>query len=137
LNRNHPVKKIDQWLRDHAVTVLRDKDWFPAGATIPDSVREAIVFADKVIAVYSEASRDRDWPRVEIAIAEQLEQGLGYPVLIYVNLDETALPKHDPNRIAISAKDRSLRDVGNDLLRAIRNEQREPPRYPYSEDEHL
>jgi hypothetical protein len=131
------VKKLDQWLRDHAVTVLRDETWFLAGTTIPDSIRTAIILADKVVAIYSEKSRDRDWTRVEIAIAEQVEERLGYPVLIYVNLDETVLPKHDPNRIAISAKNRSLRDVGNELLRAIRNEQTEPSHYSYNEDEPL
>lgn len=116
------VNEIDQWLRDHKVTVLRDIDWFFAGDTIPENIRGAIVEADKVLAVYSECSSSREWPQIERMIAEQFEADAGYSVLIYLVLDDTELPEHDLDRLAVIAKDRPLDEVGHDLLRAIRRE---------------
>ena len=67
---------------------------------------------------------------------EQFEAGAGYPVLIYLVLDDVELPKHDPNRLAVIAKGRPLREVGQDLLRAIRREGGRLE-YGYDEDEPL
>lgn len=123
------VNKIDQWLRDNGVRVIRDKTWFFAGMSIPDNIRYAIAHSDRIICMYSVHSKDRDWPRLERQIAEQVEQRIGAPILIYVNLDGTKLPQHDPNRISIIAKGRRLEDVGYDLLHAISGKELPVRRY--------
>ena len=85
----------------------------------------------------SKNSRDRDWPRVEIALSEQLERRIRQPVLIYVNLDGTELPQHDSHRIAIFAKGLRLHEVGGQLLHAIVGYDLTPQRYDYDPEEIL
>ncbi len=131
------VNKIDQWLRDQGVRVIRDQSWFFAGLSIPDNIRYAIAQSDKVICMYSANSKDRDWPQLERQIAEQVEQRMHDSILIYVKLDSTELPQHDPNRVAISAKGRRLEDVGYDLLRSISGKDLPTRRYEYDPDELL
>jgi hypothetical protein len=131
------VNKIDQWLRDQDIRVLRDNRDFRPGTAIPEAILESIVQADKVIAIYSSKSRQRDWPRFEISIAEKEEQIGRRHLLIYLVLDNTPLPAHDPHRIAVMAKGRTLREVGQDLLRGILGEKAEPPRFEYDENEKL
>lgn len=131
------VNKLDQWLRDHGIRVLRDRSWFAAGTSIKDNIRKAVSLADKVIAIYSQNSRDRDWPRFERAIAEEMEIHTRSPVLIYLNLDGTELPEHDAHRLAVMAKGRPLKEVGAELLKAISEGTIEPPQCPYDENEPL
>lgn len=131
------VNKIDQWLRDNGVRVSRDTTDFLPGRRLSDEIIKAIAAADKVLAVYSMRSKHRDWPRFEITIAEQEEQTGNKHFLIYLVLDETALPKHDPNRIAVMAKGRHLQDVGADVLRGILGQKSEPKRYDYDPKEIL
>lgn len=129
------VRKIQQWLRDHGILARRDEDWFTPGMSIPDNITKAIVEADRVIAVYSTSSRDRDWPRLELMLTEQLEMGTKSNVLVYLKLDDTPLPKHDPNRLAVQAGGRKLKDFGNEVLHAIRGTKGKPPHYTYDENE--
>jgi hypothetical protein len=114
------VNKVDQWLRNNGVSVLRDLRFFVAGKTIDENIRIAIGAADKIIAFYSADSRDRDWPRLERAIAEEVEQHLeGQRILIYVCLDDTPLPSNDLNRLAVKASGQPLRLVGGKILQAL------------------
>jgi hypothetical protein len=100
------VNKIDQWLRDHGLRVIRDRQFFVAGATIQDNIVRAVASSDKILAVLSANSRNRDWPSLERELAERVEVRLGAPVLIYLCLDSTPLPAHDLTRLAIMTKDK-------------------------------
>lgn len=129
------VDRIDQWLRDHGIRVHRDTRDFNPGQQLPDAIRDAIVQADKVIAVYSSHSRSRDWPRFELALAEQQEHAKNAPdLLIYLVLDDTPLPQHDPNRIAVTASGKTVRQIGEQLLRGILNTKGESPRIDFDEN---
>jgi hypothetical protein len=128
------VDKIDQWLRDQNIRVWRDTRDFVPGKQIPDLIRTAIREADKVVAVYSSRSKGRDWPAFEIKIAEEAEKD-GREILLYLVLDETPLPSHDPHRLAIMGKGRTLKEVGQDLLHGILGWRREAKRIEYDENE--
>lgn len=131
------VVKLVQWLRDRNVSVVMDTDSFTPGETIQDEIRRAVAAADKVIAVLSAHSVHRDWPRVETAVAEQLERFLKERVLIYVRLDETPLPTHDAARIAIDGHRRPLSETGNQILGALGGGPRPLARHEYDEDKPL
>jgi hypothetical protein len=120
------VDKLDQWLRNHGLRVLRDREVFVAGEMLNDNIRAAIGRADKVIVCYSKHS-SRDWPQFERAIADQVEKRMNTAVLIYVRLDDTPLPLHDPKRLAIEAVGVPLRTVGLHLLHAVTGAQIPPP----------
>jgi len=75
------LNKVDQWLRDHGLRVVRDCQFFVAGTTIQENIVRALADSDKILAVLSSHSRDRDWPRLERELAEQVEAKLGAPVL--------------------------------------------------------
>ena len=127
------VDKLDQWLRDHAIRVIRDVSSFEPGSQIKDNIWKSILSADKVIAVYSEKSKTRDWPSFEHQIAEQVESQLKAPVLIYLRLDDTPLKAHDPHRIAIETHGKTLKQIGSEIERAL-SIAREPARVDYDED---
>ena len=129
------VNKIDQWLRDRGVVVRRDNRDFMPGEKLPESITDAIVECDKVIAVYSQNSKSRDWPRFELSVAEQQERTKGRSIIIYLKLDQSLLPKHDPLRIAVVAKGRRLKEFGEQLLNGILEAEPTAPRYDYDEDE--
>lgn len=132
-----PVGKLDQWLRDRGVRVIRDQHWFVSGQTLPTNITNAVATSDKVLAVYSKHSIDRDWPRVELALAEQVEARTGTQFLLYLRLDESPLPQHDHHRLAISAGGRPLREVGQDVLHGIGCSAPDAPEVPYNENEPL
>ena len=131
------VNKLDQWLRDKGIRVIRDESSFQAGTSIPENIRRAVAEADKVLAIFSANSRDRDWPRLERAIAEDIEHRIGTAVLIYVCLDKTPLPAHDPTRLAIAANIPPLKEVGAKILHALTGDGLQPKRYEYNENEPL
>jgi hypothetical protein len=131
------VDKLDQWLRDHGVQVVRDREIFVAGSTIEESIAQAVATSDKILAILSHESRHRDWPQLERALAEQVESRLGERVLIYVRLEEMALPLHDSTRIAIDAFGHSLKDVGRHVLHAVSGVPLPPSGFSYDEDEPL
>lgn len=131
------VDKLDQWLRDHGVQVLRDRDFFVAGESVEENITRAISVADKIVAVLSRNSRGRDWPRYETALAEQLERRIGASVLIYLRLDNTSLPAHDTSRVAISAVGVPLKQVGERLLHAVAGTHLSTPTYSYDENRPL
>jgi hypothetical protein len=62
-----------QWLRDHGIRVVRNCQFFVAGATIEGNIVRAVAHSDKILAIPSRTSRDRDWPRFERQLAEQVE----------------------------------------------------------------
>ena len=132
-----PVNKVDQWLRDHGVRVVRDCQFFVAGATIEWNIDRAIAYSDKILAILSSNSRDRDWPRLERELAERVEARLGSPVLIYLCLDDVTLPVHDSTRLAIRATGRTLKQVGHEILNAVAGVPIPQWQYPYDEDRPL
>jgi hypothetical protein len=127
------VDQVDQWLRDQGIRVWRDTRDFLPGKQLPALITETIKQADKVVAVYSQQSRSRDWTAFEIRIAEELERD-GKEVLIYLVLDDTPLPKHDPNRLAVMARGCTLKEVGHKLLHGILGTRPEPPRINIDEN---
>lgn len=131
------VEKVDQWLRDHEIQVLRDNRDFIPGMQLPEMIRAAVQRADKVIAVYSEHSKSRDWPRFEREVAEQKEAASKSGFIIYLLLDDVSLPAHDPNRIYVKGTGRILREIGEDLLQGVLGQSKQPPRIPYDEDKML
>jgi TIR domain/Putative peptidoglycan binding domain len=131
------VDKLDQWLRDHGVSVVRDRDFFVAGVTVEENIAQALSVADKIVAVFSVNSRDRDWPHLERSLAEHVEARLGSSMLIYLRLDDAPLPSYDSTRIAITAEGHSLKEVGEQLLHAIAGGPLVPPHYHYDEDQPL
>jgi hypothetical protein len=131
------LNKIDQWLRDHGLRVIRDCRYFIAGSTIENNIVRALANSDKILAVFSKNSRHRDWRRLERVLAEQVESRLGMAVLVYLCLDDSLLPAHDPTRLAILAKGKSLKQVGDETLNAIAGVAIAQWRYPYNENEPL
>lgn len=127
------VNKIDQWLRDHGLRVVRDCQFFVAGATIQQNIVRAVAHSDKILAVLSANSRDRDWPRLERELAERVEARLGAPVLIYLCLDDAPLPAHDSTRLAVLANGKTLKQVGEEILHAVAGVP--IPQWQYSYDE--
>jgi hypothetical protein len=57
----HKVDPIDGWLRDKQVSVIRDLWEFKAGGDLAESARKAIAAADKVLAMLSAQSWEREW----------------------------------------------------------------------------
>ena len=131
------VNKIDQWLRDHGLRVIRDCQFFVAGSTIEDNIVRALANSDKILAVLSKNSRDRDWPRLERTLAEQVESRLGEPVLIYLCLDDAALPAHDSTRLAIRTHGKRLKEVGAEVLHAVAGVPIPQWQYAYDDNERL
>ncbi len=131
------VDKLDQWLRDHGVQVIRDRDFFVAGESVEENITRAISVADKILAVYSRNSWGRDWPHFERTLAERLESRIEASVLIYLRLDDTSLPAHDSSRVAISAVEVPLKQVGEQILHAVAGMRPSTPTYSYDENKPL
>lgn len=129
------VNKIDQWLRDKGLRVVRDCQFFIAGSTIQENIVRAVAHSDKILAILSSNSHDRDWPRFEWELAEQVEAKLGTPVLIYLCLDDAALPAHDSTRLAIHSKGKTLKQVGEEILHAVADVPIPQWQYDYDENE--
>jgi TIR domain len=127
------VDKLDQWLRDHEIRVIRDVRDFPPGSQILDNIWKSVLSADKVIAVYSAQSKTRDWPSFEHQIAEQVESQIKAPVLIYLRLDNTPLKAHDPHRIAIDAQGKKLKEIGLEIQKSL-GIAAAPARFDYDEE---
>jgi hypothetical protein len=113
------VEKLDQWLQDHDVSVIRDVNSFEAGSQVKEKIRESVLQADKVVAVYSKKSKGRDWPAFERKIAEEIEPHFKSSVLIYLCLDNVPLSAHDPHRIAIKAQGKTLKQIGFEILKSL------------------
>jgi len=131
------VNKLDQWLRDHGVRIIRYVDSFQPGQDILDRARNAIATADKILVVHSKNSANSDWVRSEIAAAEELERRLERPLIVYLLLDVQPLPEHDHHRIAITAMGKPLRMIGDELLHAIEGRERSRSNFSYDENEPL
>src|SRR5262249_1293091 len=96
----HKVDPIDGWLRDKQVAVIRDRWEFKAGVEIAASARKAIAAADKVLAMLSAQSREREWTKMEWEFAEEVERQVETPMLVFVCLDDTPLPERHSERLA-------------------------------------
>src|SRR5579871_1742851 len=114
-----PVEKLEQWLRDNNVEVIRDSRSFVGGQDIKEAIRTSVLRADRVLAIWSRNSSQREWPIFEQYVSEEIERQFGTRILIYVRLDDTPLKMTDSHRIAVDARTRPLKDVGRDVLRAL------------------
>jgi hypothetical protein len=112
------VDPIDGWLRGKRVSVIRDLWVFEAGVEIAANARKAIAAADKVLAMLSAHSRERPWTLMEWAFAEEVERHVQKPMLVYVCLDDTPLPEHHRERLAIPAGI-PVPEVGQRILHAL------------------
>jgi TIR domain len=128
------VNKLDQWLRDHGIRVIRDQNDFAPGETIADSIREAVAVCDKVFAVFSANSSLREWPMLEAFVAGELESVLGAKLLVYIRLDSTPLPERSAGRLHIDTREQPLRVVGQKLLQAVSGDPANPIGYEYDEN---
>jgi hypothetical protein len=116
------VKLFEEWLGAHGIRVIRDIDEFYAGADVFNNIVLAVGEADKVIVVHSANSRHRDWVGLERTLAEEVERGLeSRKLLVYLCLDDSALPDCDKTRIAIRGEGRELDDIGRDVVHALEN----------------
>jgi hypothetical protein len=57
-------------------------------------------------------------------------------MLIYLLLDEINVPSDDPTRVSVFARNKTLRDVGEELMKGIAGGT-SSPRYKYDENEPL
>lgn len=112
------VEALESCVRAAGFRVIRDDSCFIAGLYIDDNIVRATADADKVVAFYSAASRTREWPLAERELAESIERRLGISVLIYVQLDDAALPPGD-HRLAIRAAGKSDERVCREIVRAL------------------
>jgi hypothetical protein len=75
------VDKLDQWLQDHGVSVIRDSRTFFGGRDIKEAIRTSALDSDKVPAIWSQNSSQRPWPTLEHFLAEEVERLLATRVL--------------------------------------------------------
>ena len=71
----------------------------------------------------------------ERGLAQEVEKERREAFIIYVVLDELLLPKNDPNRLAVFAKGKKLKEVGAELLFGILGKKKDYPYYKYDENE--
>jgi hypothetical protein len=128
------VNKLDQWLRNHGILVIRDIRDFKAGEQVPDEIRKHLHASDKACIVHSRTSQSRDWPTFERIVAQEVESMRGLKCLIYLLLDDTKPPQYDPNRIHIDAATTPLKEIGAALLQAVVGEAEEPIIFDYDEN---
>lgn len=128
------VDKLDQWLSDHRIHVIRDVRFFKAGSNIEDNIWESVLLVDKVIAVYSRQSKTRDWPTFERQIAEKVEELIRTKVLVYLCLDSTRLNAYDPHRIAIKTRGKTLQQIGLEIQKSLHGPEPEPAQFAYDEN---
>ena len=99
---------------------------FKAGDEIAANARKAIAAADKVLAMLSAQSREREWTSMEWEFAEEVERQVDDTVLVFVCLDETPLPERHRERLAIPAGI-PVHEVGQRILHALGAEMLRPP----------
>ena len=131
------VDKLDQWLSDHDVVVIRDERDFLAGDRIEGSIRTAVALSDRVLAIYSRNSSGRHWPTFETFVAGEIERVLEERLLIYVRLDETSPPETASGRLHVNAQNEPLKRVGERLLQAIVGDRLPANRHEYDEGKPL
>jgi hypothetical protein len=130
------INKLDQWLHDNGVKVIRDIHHFRPGLTVEENIEDAIAIADKVVGVFSKNSQRSDWTRRELSLVRQCEEDGSGPMLIYLLLDDIEVPSDDQSRVSIYAKEKALREVGKELIRGITGNT-SATHYIYDENEPL
>lgn len=113
------VEQIEAYLQDHSVQVVRYTYSFTPGHPISEEIEGAVAVADKVVVFGSHQALESSWVQHEIRLAEDLERAIHQHLLVYVLLEPVTLDAAQDKRIVIPAAGRRLRDVGNDLLRAL------------------
>jgi hypothetical protein len=112
------VNKLDRWLRDHGLRVVEIVSFLLLSHNKREHRARRGRIRQNSCSVLAN-SRDRDWPRLERELAEQVEPRLGAPVLVYLCLDDVALPSHDSMRFASRAPGKTLKGVGEEMLYAV------------------
>ena len=127
------VDLLDQWLRDHGLSVSRDIRDFEAGQELQDEITTNLNFSDRAVAVVTASSRVRDWPTFERFVAAKIEELRGERCLIYLLLDNAEPPKHDSGRINVVGTGRPLKEIGEAILRSVTGSGANPPTYVYDD----
>lgn len=99
---------------------------FKAGVEIAANARKAIAAADKVLAMLSAQSREREWTKREWEFAEEVQRQINDPVLVFVCLDDTPLRERHSERLAIPMGI-PVHEVGHRILHALGAEVLRPP----------
>ncbi len=131
------VNRLDQWLRDHGLSVARDIHDFEAGKDLREEIADYLHTSDKVVVVVTPASQAREWPTFERFVAVEIEELRKEKCLIYLLLDGTNAPKYDSTRINISGAALSLREIGEAIRRSVEGPRGAPPRYEYDDSQAL
>jgi hypothetical protein len=71
------VNKLDQWLRDHGLRVVRDCQFFVAGTTIQENIVRALAHSDKILAVLRGVLVTATGPDSNESWLNKLRQDLG------------------------------------------------------------
>jgi TIR domain len=114
------IKRIEKGLIALNLSVIRDKRDFSAGEMIDKEIKRAMSDVDTFLLFHSEHTDGKHWIEFERSLARKFQQTAAGgrkepPQMIYVVLDDAALPKHEKDRIAIMAKGRKVRDVCQEI----------------------
>lgn len=127
---------IKQWLKDHGVRVIIDREDFMVSNDLFEAIVQAVESADKVLVLYSANSASQPYTKLERRIAEGREaeamvEGIPIILLIYVCLDDTELPTESKHRIAIKAAGHGFLEVCERIYAAIMERRYEGERYDW------
>jgi hypothetical protein len=131
------VQELDQWLRDHGVSVSVDIRDFHPGEQISEEILANMNLSDKTVAILTERSRSRDWVAFEQSVACQIEKQRGERCLIYLLLDDVKPPSHDSNRINIVGTGIPLKEGGEAILHSATGCRAARPTPTYDETQPL
>ncbi|MEM9830588.1 MAG: TIR domain-containing protein, partial [Bacteroidota bacterium] len=119
---------LDQWLRDQGVKTYLDSTNFQIGGDLYDEMSKFIGIADKILIIYSNNSKDRPFTRLERRMAQNRENESGQHnnLSIYLVVDDAELPPEQKHRLAIMAQGKRTKDVFNEILRGVLEEDKLP-----------
>ena len=103
------VGAIEQWLREKGLVTMIDRRDFFAGESIEGEIIRSMSDADAILLFHSERTENKPWIEFERELARQFQEtatpeNREPPQIIYIVLDDTALPDSEKGKIAIMAK---------------------------------